>query len=209
MPAGPWASARGFLLDRPLRDGYKGDTLSLGESCMAEGDSFAHFIRRIRAGDAEAAAQLLRDYESAIRLEVRLRLRDPRLRRLFDSMDICQSVLGSFFVRAAAGQYDLDQPEQLLKLLVAMVRNKLAYHARRNQTRGRDYRRNQAIDPDQWQVAAADPSPSQIVAGRDLLQAFRQRLTEDERRLADLRAQGQGWQAYRCAARLGPSAGDS
>jgi RNA polymerase sigma factor (sigma-70 family) len=160
---------------------------------MAEGDSFAHFIRRIRAGDARAAAQLLQQYESAIRLEVRLRLRDSRLRRLFDSMDICQSVLGSFFVRAAAGQYDLDQPEQLLKLLVAMVRNKVAYHARRNRTRSRDYRRNQAIDPDQWQVAAADPSPSQVAAGRDLLQALRQRLTENERRLADLRAEGRDW----------------
>src|SRR5205085_2247872 len=105
-----------------------------GEDHMADGDSFAQFIRRIRAGDAQAAAQLLQQYEPAIRLEVRLRLRDSRLRRLFDSMDICQSVLGSFFLRAAAGQYDLDQPEQLLKLLVAMVRNKVAYHARRHQT---------------------------------------------------------------------------
>ncbi len=160
---------------------------------MADGDSFAHFIQRIRAGDSQAARELLQQYEAAIRLEVRLRLRDSRLRRLFDSMDICQSVLGSFFVRAAAGQYDLDQPEQLLKLLVAMVRNKVAYHARRHQTQGRDHRRNVAIDPDQWQVAAHDPSPSQVVAGRELLHEFRQRLSEDERQLADLRAQGMGW----------------
>src|SRR5579871_172313 len=136
---------------------------------MADAESFTHFIRRIRAGDAQAAAQLLREYESAIRLEVRLRLRDSRLRRLFDSMDICQSVLGSFFVRAAAGQYDLDQPEQLLKLLVAMVRNKVAYHARRHQAKSRDHRRNVTIAPDHWQVAAADPSPSEVVAGRELL----------------------------------------
>src|SRR5262249_38350479 len=87
---------------------------------MADDQSFAQFIRRIRAGDAQAAAQLLREYESAIRLEVRLRLRDSRLRRLFDSMDICQSVLGSFFVRAAAGEDGLDPPEERLKLRVAM-----------------------------------------------------------------------------------------
>jgi hypothetical protein len=42
-------------------------------------------------------------------------------------------------------------------------------------------------------VAAADPSPSQVVAGRELLQEFRQRLTEEERRLADLRAEGHSW----------------
>jgi ECF sigma factor len=171
---------------------------------MADSDTFAQFIRRIRGGDGQAAAELLQEYEPAIRLEVRLRLRDSRLRRLFDSMDICQSVLGSFFVRAAAGQYDLDQPEQLLKLLVAMVRNKVAYHARRHKTKSRDYRRNQGIDPEQWQVAAADPSPSQVVAGRELLQEFRQRLTEDERRLADLRSQGQGWADI--AAELGGTA---
>jgi RNA polymerase sigma factor (sigma-70 family) len=171
---------------------------------MAQEDSFAHFIRRIRAGDAQAAVQLLQEYESAIRLEVRLRLRDSRLRRLFDSMDICQSVLGSFFVRAAAGQYDLDQPEQLLKLLVAMVRNKVAYHARRHQAKSRDHRRNQAIDAAEWQVAASDPSPSQVVAGRELLQQFQQRLTEEERRLADLRANGCGWAEI--AAELGGTA---
>ena len=42
------------------------------------------------------------------------RLADARLGNLLDSMDICQSVLTSFFVRAAAGQYDLETPEQLL-----------------------------------------------------------------------------------------------
>ena len=33
-----------------------------------------------------------------------------RLRRLFDSMDISQSVFASFFIRAALGQYELDRP---------------------------------------------------------------------------------------------------
>ena len=32
-------------------------------------------------------------------------------------MDICQSVMASFFVRAALGQYQLNTPEQLLNLL--------------------------------------------------------------------------------------------
>src|SRR5947209_6363680 len=160
---------------------------------MADGDSFAHFIQRVRAGDSQAARELLQQYEAAIRLEVKLRLRDSRLRRLFDSMDICQSVLGSFFVRAASGQYDFEQPEQLLKLLVTMVRNKVAYQVRRHRARGRDHRRNQAIDPEVWQMAAAGPTPSQVVAGRELLEKFRQRLSEEERRLADLRAKGSDW----------------
>jgi hypothetical protein len=35
--------------------------------------------------------------DPAIRRVVRVRLQDRQLRRLLDSMDICQSVLGNFF----------------------------------------------------------------------------------------------------------------
>ena len=71
---------------------------------------FAGFIRRIRAGD-EQGRELVERYEPVIRREVKMRLRDPRLYRRLDWTDICQSVLASFFVRAASGQYDLDQPD--------------------------------------------------------------------------------------------------
>src|SRR5438477_459861 len=76
-----------------------------GGSTLSEHPSFEEFIRRIRSGDQQAAVELVRRYESAIRLEVRLHMSDPNLRRCFDSVDICQSFLGSFFVRVAAGQY--------------------------------------------------------------------------------------------------------
>ena len=90
---------------------------------MSTEPTFAEFVQRIRAGDERAAADLVQRYESAIRMEVRLRLSDRRLRRAFDSTDICQSVLASFFVRAASGQYDLQKPEQLIRLLIGMARN--------------------------------------------------------------------------------------
>src|SRR5262249_55630288 len=74
---------------------------------MSEQNSFTDLIRRIRAGDNQAAADLVRQYGATVRRHARLRLHDARLRRLLDSMDVCQSALGSFFARAAAGQYDL------------------------------------------------------------------------------------------------------
>ncbi len=93
---------------------------------------YSTFIRRVREGDDRAAEELVRLYEPEIRLEVRgwLRLRDPRLRRVFDSTDICQSVLAQFFVRAAIGEFDLDEPTQLIRLLVGMARNKLSEEVR-------------------------------------------------------------------------------
>jgi len=159
---------------------------------MPDQTAFADFIRRIRAGDAQAAAELVQQYEPVIRLEVKLRLSDPRLRRLFDSMDICQSVLASFFVRAALGHYDLEEPGQLVKLLVGLARNKLAFHVRHERRQRRDHRRLEAVGQEQLEAAAA-PSPSQQIAARELLQAFRERLSAEERVLADRRAQGHAW----------------
>src|SRR4051812_327645 len=97
---------------------------------MAEGSAFLDLVRRVRAGDEAAAAELVRLYEPAIRRAARVRLVDHRLRRVFDSTDVCESVLASFFVRAALGQYELDRPEHLVGLLVSMTRKKLADHAR-------------------------------------------------------------------------------
>jgi RNA polymerase sigma-70 factor (ECF subfamily) len=160
---------------------------------MLDDTSFVELIRRVRAGDARAAAELVHQYEPVVRLEVRCRLRDPRLRQVVDSMDICQSVLASFFVRAAAGQYDLDRPENLVRLLVVMARRKVAFHARKQRAQRRDNRRAEPLHEEALSTAAPEPSPSERVGGQELLEEFRRRLTEDERRLAELRAQGREW----------------
>jgi RNA polymerase sigma-70 factor (ECF subfamily) len=176
---------------------------SEGGESAGEG-TFSTFIRRIRQGDAQAAEELVRHYEPAIRMEIRMRLTDPRLYRVVDSMDICQSVLSSFFVRAASGQYDLERPEQLLKLLVAIAQNKVAFQARRQRAQRRDQRREVGIDAGEGDVATPSPSPSRLVASKDLLQAFLSRLSEDERKLADRRARGCEWAEI--AAELGGTA---
>ena len=161
---------------------------------MSDETAFSGFIRRIRAGDEQAARELVERYEPVIRREVKMRLRDPRLYRRFDWTDICQSVMASFFVRAASGQYDLDQPDQLLRLLVVMTRHKLSKQERRHRADKRDYRRLEDRDPAYLEgKPSAAPTPSRLVAGRELLEAFPARLSEEERMLADLRAQGCEW----------------
>lgn len=160
---------------------------------MAEDSSFLDLLCRVRKGDETAAAELVRRYEPEIRREIRLRLVDQRLRRVFDSVDICQSVLASFFVRVAAGQYDLERPDQLLRLLLGMARNKLAFAARTQQAQRRDHRRLANNGGECVERVADGPSPSRIVAGRELLDAFRKRLSDEERRVADLRGEGFGW----------------
>jgi RNA polymerase sigma-70 factor (ECF subfamily) len=171
---------------------------------VAESDELADLVRRLRAGDARAAEELVRQYEPVIRLEVHVRLRDPRLRRAFDTLDICQSVLGTFFVRAARGQYDLDQPGQLVKVLVAIAHNKLAYHVRKERARRRDFRRREPINRDYEEALAVDDWPGRGCEARELEAAFRERLSPEEREVAGLRVQGLEW--VEVAARLGGTA---
>jgi RNA polymerase sigma-70 factor (ECF subfamily) len=158
----------------------------------------------VRAGDQDAATELVKRYEPAIRRAVRFRLADARLGSLLDSMDICQSVLASFFIRAASDQYELETPEQLLSLLTAMARNKLNSHSRKQMAQRRDSRRVAPGGREEGQLVAAGESPSTVVAARDLLQEVHRRLSPDERRLLDLRNQGYEWSAI--ASELGGGA---
>jgi RNA polymerase sigma-70 factor (ECF subfamily) len=81
-----------------------------------------------------------------------------------------------------------------------MTRNKLAFQTRRQHYPRRDSRRviegGQALE-----TVAQGPAPDRLAAGRELLREVRRRLTVDECRIADLRAEGQTWPEI--AARLG------
>ncbi|MHC5541375.1 ECF-type sigma factor, partial [Singulisphaera rosea] len=86
--------------------------------------NFTELLARVRAGDGQAAGELVRKYEPVIRVTIRAKLQDARLRRVVDSMDLCQSVMANFFSRAAFGEFDLEAPDQLVGLLVTMAKNK-------------------------------------------------------------------------------------
>jgi RNA polymerase sigma-70 factor (ECF subfamily) len=160
---------------------------------MSSDDAFTDLIRRVREGDEAAAAELVRSYEPAIRRVVRVHLRDPRLRRVLDSMDVCQSVLATFFVRANLGQYDVATPEDLLKLLGRIARNKLTNQISKHRAERRDYRREEDIAGREGLMRASGSDPSEQAAARELLAKVRKHLTDDERQLAELRGRGDSW----------------
>jgi RNA polymerase sigma factor (sigma-70 family) len=149
-------------------------------------------LGRLRAGDPDAARELVEAYEPHLRRMIRLRLRDSRLRRLFDSSDICQSVMANFFARLSLGQYDLESPAQLVRLLETMARNEVAAQARKAQVTRRDERE---LDGNYKAGTPLAPGPSatEQAAWRELIELVRARLSEEERRLSDLRAAGCEW----------------
>jgi RNA polymerase sigma-70 factor (ECF subfamily) len=173
---------------------------------MSEAHAFDDLMRRVRSGDGEAAAELVRRYEPAIRRAARVRLVDTRLQRLFDSMDISQSVFASFFFRAALGQYELDRPAQLIRLLVTMSHKKLADRARHQSAARRDYRRVREAARRGATLVATGPGPDQEAAAAELLGEFRRRLSPDEAQLAEWRALGWGWDKIAAEAGGSPEA---
>ncbi|MCA9062908.1 MAG: sigma-70 family RNA polymerase sigma factor [Planctomycetaceae bacterium] len=161
---------------------------------------FDEMIARIRQGDQEAAAGLVRAYEPQIRREVRLRLSNPHLRQMLDSMDICQSVFGRFFVKASLGELDLDRPAQLLRLLCQMARNRIIDHHRRQTVR----HPAGAPEPLLQEIALESESPSQIIQRRELMARMSELLTDREKQVAAMRRDGLGWEAI--AAQVGGTA---
>ncbi len=155
--------------------------------------SFSELIERVKSGNEQAVSQLVKKFEPVIRRELRFRLRDSRARFELESMDISQSVLSNFFVRVATRQYDLKEQGDLVKLLVTMTRNKVAENLRARHRQRRDSRRTvQGVEG--MALATADPTPSRVLAGKEILQLVRQNLSGEERRLVDLRCQGLSWE---------------
>jgi hypothetical protein len=160
---------------------------------MSPGNHFSDLLERVRHGESDAALELVNRYESTIRVAVRIRLTDPRLRRQFDSMDVCQSVLASFFVHAATGAYVLHEPRQLVALLTKMAQNKLNMRARAQFRHCRSVGRLSAATVEETNVACSLPGPLQQAASKELLDRTLAMMTPEIRAIAIRRMHDEPW----------------
>jgi RNA polymerase sigma factor (sigma-70 family) len=154
---------------------------------------FQELLERVRAGDDAATSELFHRYEGDVKRVVRAMMRVEWIRRGADPSDIYQSVMASFFIRAALGQYEISSPSQLLALLKRIAKNKVADVARSPD------RRMSVVSvsgPDRVGIEPVDPEkgPASQIMWKDLFQKVRDRFTDDERRVSDLRMNGGSWQ---------------
>src|SRR5688572_13426990 len=82
---------------------------------------FPELLARARAGDAEALTELVRTYESEVRVYARVLL-GPALRPHLDSLDVVQSVHRSLMFGLRQGKFDLSTPQNLIAFALTMVR---------------------------------------------------------------------------------------
>jgi hypothetical protein len=156
-------------------------------------NDLAELLARVRQGDEDAARLLVQRYESAIRVAVRTNLSDPRLRRQFDSLDVCQSVLASFFFHLTSGAYDLNVPAQLSALLAKMAQNKVRMRAREQFRQRRDVRRLSQINIENAKIRGCQPGPEEPVDDQDLIDRALDMMRPEIRAIADRRMAGQLW----------------
>jgi RNA polymerase sigma-70 factor (ECF subfamily) len=170
---------------------------------MGDEHSFEALLAQVRQGDEAASAELVRLYEPEVRRFVHYRLSSPRMRRLLDSVDICQSVFANFFVRVTGGQFDLQNPRQLQQLLMTMAGNKVLDHVRKLGAARRGGLEAEAGGDIDW-LADSGPTPGQVLEERELVDVVRARLSAEEQQLLDQWMHGDDW--AQIARRAGASA---
>lgn len=177
--------------------------MSTGGGAHERGELQA-FLARIRAGDEEAARELLCRYEAQVRLVVRRQL--PKLLRArFDSLDFLQSVWGSFFRRMGAGPSEFEEPRNLVAFLARAARNKVIDEYRRASSQGRDVRLEESL----WEGSHAQDvrdgadTPSELAEAHETFGRLRDLIPEGRRTVLDLKAEG--FTNHEIAGRLGIS----
>ena len=108
-------------------------------------------------------------------------------------MDVCQSVLGQFFIQAVHGEFAMENPTDLIKVQVTIARNRLRDQVHRQHVELRDQPREATA----CEVLDGEPvgkaTPSRILAGREVLNLAQEGLTVDEVYLVKQRAMGREW----------------
>lgn len=143
-----------------------------------------------------AADEVLARYLSRLQALVQSRLGGLLSRRV-DPDDIVQSALRSFFVRAVEGDFNLEQPGDLWRLLATITLRKVARTAAHHRAAKRDIRREGDAD---FAVTSLEPTAADSAAAAEELIWLMKRLSAESRQALQLRLNG--FEIQEIAARL-------
>lgn len=160
--------------------------------------NFDEPLRRLRAGDRDAAGELWLSFEPEIRRMLRVRLWQSGLRGREQTEDRVQSVALLFFDRLDRGKLDdrlreLETPEELLNLLRKMAHGKYVDWIRRRGAQRRGAGKRQPL-ASQYEPPADSTRASQALQHDELVQQGLAMLSDEERRIAELLREGSSWQ---------------
>jgi len=155
-------------------------------------------MSRYRDGDETAQHELLTRLETELRGLVRA-LMGNQIRSERESVDVCQSLMLAFHMRAAEGKVELENEKAMRAYLRSMIRHKMANLSDRIRTAKRgggtqpiSIEANQA-DPEQGagiQLPAFDPSASMVAGTAELRLRLEAALTAEELSILEGRLSG-------------------
>jgi RNA polymerase sigma factor (sigma-70 family) len=143
-----------------------------------------------RKGDEAAAQELFDRYVDQVMKLARRHLHRPMAGRV-DPEDIAQSVFRTFFIRARQGQFQIEEADDLCKLLARITVHKtfrqIAFHKRA--------KRDTHVETGEPQEMllnrlASGPTPQEAAAFVDQLENFLGKLQPIERQILELRMEG-------------------
>jgi RNA polymerase sigma-70 factor (ECF subfamily) len=146
-----------------------------------------------RAGDQEAARQLFDRYVTQLVALARRRI-SQRLASRVDAEDIVQSVFRTFFHRAREGQFQIEDPDDLCKLLARITVHKtlrqVAYHKRAKRDACMEAGQGDGESDHLMAVLASEPTPEETTALLDQMEHFLSKLRPEDRRILEMRMEG-------------------
>ncbi len=150
-------------------------------------------VDKWRAGDQQAAQQLFDRYAARLMALARRQI-GRRIAGRVDPEDVVQSVFRTFFERVKAGQFRIEEQDDLGKLLVRITVHKTLRKVQFHQAAKRDPRleavQAEEAGQDVMQVLDREPTPEAVVAFLDQLEHFLNQLRPEERQILELRLQG-------------------
>jgi RNA polymerase sigma-70 factor (ECF subfamily) len=159
---------------------------------MADKASFADLLGRLRAGQGDAAATIVRQYGRRLEALARIQLGHGILRKE-DPQDVLQSVFKSFFRRVAGGQFCLENRQDLWTLLLTLTLHKCRHRVEYYTAQRRDIRR-ELPDLDGadviWNMLAREPTPMDAAILTETVQRLLDSLTEQQRPIVALSLEG-------------------
>jgi len=160
---------------------------------MSEVPDDRRLIDLCRAGDQNAARQLFEHYVNRLLPLARLRL-SQRLASRVDPEDIVQSVFRTFFKRLKAGEFQIEEEDDLCKLLVRITVHKtlrqVAFHKAGKRDFSLEAHQGDNANDQMVQLLGREPGPEVTVAFLNQLEHFLGRLQPMEREILEMRMQG-------------------
>ena len=155
---------------------------------------FRQIMADLRNGAEEAAWKLTQLYGPSVERAIRRR-KTQTMQAKLNTSDFLQMVWHSFF-RHPDRLQQIESPDELLRFLVTVARNKVADEARRQfQTEKYDVRREQSLSSEetQQQLTTDHDQPDHLAMTRECWQQMLAGQSERNQRIARLRLEGRSY----------------